>query len=78
MNEHDKQQLINLASKTFCVECGKREHEYALLDNNQTINSKQVTIPNVPTFKCNNCGALSYPSFGMKYIEEYISKISLE
>lgn len=71
MNESDKQQLIKLASKMFCTECGKREHEYVELDRIEQVNGTSIIIPNVPTMRCKTCGSVSYPSFSYDIIRQY-------
>ncbi|MCM3270869.1 YgiT-type zinc finger protein [Paenibacillus elgii] len=76
MNEADKQELINLCLRLPCSECGKHEYEYAELDKVETINGKQITIPNVPMIRCKHCNAEGYPSFTYDYIDEYKANIS--
>lgn len=63
-------ELIKRALTMFCVECGKRDHEYVFLDVEETINGKRCIIHKVPTICCNHCGALAYPSFGYEYLEQ--------
>lgn len=69
MTNEDKQTLIDMCLKMPCMECGNREHEYI------TTNMLQgsMTVPDVPTIRCNSCRSLSYPSFAYDYMDSFTS-----